>query len=246
MKQEIINRIKRKGTALAFLLYPLCAGFAFAVHPHLLDIQISHDITRKIAEFHGNELLHFGHFLMVLGVPMLIVIALHFMNQLEERRPWLGFIGGVLAVTGAIILALDKAALCMVPSAFDTLPEVIFQQLTPGIEALFAYKGWLWVLMLLPLLPVGFILQTSGILQTNLLPRWQSIAMLTGSILMANPDIDIIGLIATVFLAIGFIPYALQLWRDESTQFPSLVLAQKKRNLNHDRSKLVVAKPAKL
>jgi len=212
MEQETIQRIKRKGTALAFLLYPLCAGFAFAVHPNLLDMHIGHDITQKITEFHGNALLHFGHFLMVLGVPMLIVIALHFMDLLEERSPWLGFIGGVLAVTGAIILTIDKAALCMVPSAFDTLPEAVFQQLTTGIEALFQYKGWLWVLWLLPLLPAGFILQTSGLVRARLLPRWQSIAMLIGAILMANPDIDLIGLIATGFLAIGFIPYALQLW----------------------------------
>lgn len=220
MKQETIQRIKRKGTALAFLLYPLCAGFAFAVHPNLLDIQIGHDITRKITEFHGNNLLHFGHFLMVLGVPMLIVIALHLMGLLEKRSPWLGFIGGVLAVTGAIILALDKASLCMVPSAFDTLPEAVFQQLIPGIETMFAYKGWLWVLMLLPLLPVGFILQTAGLVRANLLPRWQSIAMLIGAILMANPDIDLIGLIATGFLAVGFFPYALQLWNGEPQTNP--------------------------
>jgi Na+/phosphate symporter len=37
--------------------------------------------------------------------------------------------------------------------------------------------------------------------------------MLIGSILMANPDIDIIGLVATIFLGIGFIPYALQMMR---------------------------------
>jgi hypothetical protein len=220
MKQETIQRIKRKGTAMAFLLYPLCAGVAFAVHPNLLDMHIGHDITHKIAEFHGNDLLHFGHFLMVLSVPMLIVIALHLMGLLEERSPWLGFIGGVLAVTGAIILALDKAALCMVPSAFDTLPEAAFQHLTPGIEALFQFKGWLWVLWLLPLLPVGFVLQTIGLERARLLPRWQSSAMLIGSVLMANPDIDIIGLIATIFLTTGFIPYAFQLWNSQQQTNP--------------------------
>lgn len=217
MKYKTIEILKQKGAALAFLLYPLCAGFAFAVHPNLISLHIGHDISLKIAEFHGNSLLHFGHFLMVLGVPMLIVIALHFMQLLEEKSPWLGFIGGVLAVTGAIILAVDKAALCLVPSAFDTLPEAVFQQLTPGIEAMFQYKGWLWMLQMLPLLPVGFILQTLGLVRANLLPRWQSLAMLMGSILMANPDIDLIGLIATVFLAIGFFPYAIHLW-NKTTQ----------------------------
>lgn len=228
MKHKTIETLKQKGAALAFLLYPLCAGFAFAVHPNLMSLHIGHDISLKIAEFHGNSLLHFGHFLMVLGVPMLIVIALHFMRLLEEKSPWLGFIGGVLAVTGAIILAVDKAALCLVPSAFDTLPETVFQQLTPGIEALFQYKGWLWILWLLPLLPLGFILQTLGLVRARLLPRWQSLAMLIGSVLMANPDIDLIGLIATVFLATGFFPYAIHLWKktNQTNRQSISVLAQ--------------------
>jgi hypothetical protein len=210
-QQKKINQIKQTGTALAFILYPLCAGLAFAVHPNLLSLSISHDVGKKIAEFHGNQLLHFGHFLMVVSVPLLIIIALHFMHLLEDHTPWLGFIGGVLAVSGAVILAVDKGALCLVPSAFDTLPEAAFQSLKPGIEAMFQYKGWLWVLWLLLLLPVGFTIQSIGLVSSNVISRWQSIPILIGAILMANPDIDIVGLVATVFLGIGLIPYAIQL-----------------------------------
>ncbi len=206
-----INRIKQWGTALAFILYPLCAGFAFAVHPNLLSLSISHDVQGKIAEFHGNKLLHFGHVLMVVAVPLLITIAIHFMNTLEKKAPWWGFIGGLLAVGGAVILAVDKGALCLAVSAFETLPEAQFQQLTPGIEALFQYRGWLWILWLLPLLPLGFIIQTIGLVRSGIISRWQSVPMLIGSVLMANPDIDIIGLVATAFLGIGFFPYALNL-----------------------------------
>lgn len=212
-ENKTITQIKRFGTALAFLLYPICAGFAFAVHPNLMSLSISLDIQAKIAEFHGNQLLHFGHFLMVVAVPLLIIIALHFMSLLERRAPWWGFVGGVLAIGGAVILAVDKGALCLVTSAFDTLPEADFVNLIPGIEAMFQYKGWLWILLLLPLLPIGFILQTIGLVCSQAIPRAQSIPMLIGSILMANPDIDIIGMIATIFLGIGFIPYALQLLR---------------------------------
>jgi hypothetical protein len=219
-----LTQIKKIGTALAFIAYPLCAGIAFAVHPNLVSVSISHDIQAKIAEFHGNQLLHFGHFLMVLAVPMLITVAIHFMNLLQTQSAWWGFIGGILAISGAVILAVDKGALCLVPSAFDTLPETDFASLTPGIQAMFQYKGWLWILWLLPILPIGFIIQTIGLVRSKAISRWQSIPMLIGSILMANPDIDLIGLVATVFLGIGFIPYALSLIQNRKS-FSSSSLA---------------------
>lgn len=206
-----IVRIKKIGTSLTFILYPLCAGTAFAVHPNLMNMEISHNIQAKIVEFHGNQLLHFGHFLMVLAVPMLITIAVHFMDLLQTRGAWWGFVGGVLAIGGAVILAIDKGALCLVPSAFDTLPETEFTHLTPGIQAMFQYKGWLWILWLLPILPLGFTVQAIGLVRSNAIPRWQSVPMLIGSILMANADIDLIGLVATVFLGVGFVPYAIYL-----------------------------------
>jgi hypothetical protein len=147
----------------------------------------------------------------------LIVIAVHFMNVSEQKAGWWGFVGGVLAVAGAVVLALDKAALCLVPSALDTLPEAEFQAMIPGIQAMFQYRGWLGLLWLLPLLPAGFIVQTIGLVRANLIPRRQSVPMLAGSILMANPDIDIIGLVATVVLGLGFIPYAVSLLRAMKT-----------------------------
>jgi len=210
----LLSTVKRRGMALAFMLYPCLAGFAFAVHPDLFSPRLGLDVQAKIVGFHGNELLHFGHVLMTVAVPLLIAIAIHFMNLLEHKSGWLGLIGGVLAVTGAVVLALDKAALCLVPSALDTLPEAQFQAMIPGIQAMFHYQGWLWLLWLLPLLPLGFILLTIGLVRSNAIPRWQAILMLVGSILMANPDIDLIGLAATVILGLGFIPYALSLMAD--------------------------------
>lgn len=213
-----LARLKQMGVGLAFLVYPILAGTAFAFHPNLFSLSISHDVNEKIAEFHGNSVLHFGHVLMLLGAPLLIVVAIHLMNVMEKKAVWWGFLGGILAVFGAVILAADKGALCLVPSAFDTLPETDFRGLAPGIAAMFQYRGWLWLLWLLPILPMGFILQTIGLVRSNLIPRWQSIPMLIGSVLMANPDVDLIGLIATIFLAIGFFPYAFQLLRSANTR----------------------------
>ncbi len=216
MRQEnSLTVTKRWALALAFMLYPLLAGTAFALHPNLLSLRISHDVASRVAEFHGNRALHFGHLLMLLAVPLLIAIALHFMERLQYgKNAWWGYIGGLMAIAGAVVLAADKAALCLVPSAFDTLPEAQFQALLPGIEAMFHYQGQLWVLWLLPLLPLGFVLQTIGLVRQPDIRRWQSVPMLLGSLLMANPDIDIIGLAASGMLALGFVPYAIGLLRE--------------------------------
>ncbi len=56
MNNMLLTTLQGYGTALAFILYPLMAGFAFAVHPNLLKPQLSHDIQSKILGFHGNKL----------------------------------------------------------------------------------------------------------------------------------------------------------------------------------------------
>jgi hypothetical protein len=103
----------------------------------------------------------------------------------------------------------------LVPSAFDTLPEAIFTQLVPGIEAIFSYKGWLVIIWLLPLLPLGFAVQGIGLFVSRRIPRWQSITIIIGALLLANPDIDIISLIGSIILTIGMFPLGLQIIRNK-------------------------------
>lgn len=214
MKNENLETVKRIGTGFAFILAPLFFGIAFAAHPNLLSLEIGGEVSTKVAEFHGNSFIHFGHFMMLLSVPLLIVIATRFMGMLTGRSAWLGFIGGVLAVFGAVILAVDKTALCLVMSAFDTLPEAQYVQLLPGIEALFNFEGYLAILYLLALLPIGFLMQGIGLYLERSVPRWQSAALIVASlglVVAAAVDIDLFGLVATLFLAISVIPLGVQL-----------------------------------
>ena len=188
--------------------------FAFAIHPNLFSLAIVTDVNERIADFHGNQLMHFGHAMMLLTVPLLIVAALKLMNMLPARGAWLGFIGGVMAVFGAVMLAVDKTALCLVPSAFDTLPEAQFGQMLPGLEAMFSFKGWLVLLYLLPLLPLGFMIQGIGLYMGHVIARWQSVSLIVAMVLLgasAAVDIDLFGLIASVILALSMIPLGLQL-----------------------------------
>lgn len=213
MKNQSLETVERVGTGLAFILYPVFSGVAFAAHPNLLSLEIGGEVSAKVEEFHGNPFMHFGHFVMLMGVPLLIVISLKLMDILKDRSPWLGFVGCVMAVFGAVVLAVDKTALCLVMSAFDTLPEAEYSQLLPGIEALFGFEGYLAILYLLPLLPLGFLIQGVGLYRSRAIPRWQSAALIVAMLglgVSAAMDIDLFGLVATAILAVGFVPLGFQ------------------------------------
>ena len=81
MNDERLKSVKRAGTGLAFIVFPLIFIFAFAVHPNLFSLEIVTDVSTRIGEFHGNRLMHLGHALMLLTVPLLIVASLKFMDM---------------------------------------------------------------------------------------------------------------------------------------------------------------------
>ena len=62
-----------------------------------------------------------------------MVVALHLMQLLDlGNAAWAGFVGGTLAVVGALMLAADKGALCLTMSALETVPEGDFAGMIPG------------------------------------------------------------------------------------------------------------------
>lgn len=207
-----LDATKRIGIGLSFIIFPSIFIFAFAGHPDLLN---PHFLSPEelIHRAHNSALLHFGHALVTLCTGLLVVVALHFMNlQKNKSTAWLGFTGGVLAIFGALMLAADKGALCLTMSALDTLPEHEFEIMMPGLLALFAKKGWLVLIWGLLLLPIGFVIQTIGLLKSRALPTWQSLLFLIGVLFIGTPDgVEIINLSASILIAIAFIPYGLKM-----------------------------------
>jgi hypothetical protein len=208
----LLNQIQQIGVGLAFIIFPILFVFAFAVHPGLFKPRLlsPEEIIRRA---HKNGLLQFGHVLVTLSTTLLIVVAVQIMKLLD-RGPgaWLGFIGAAIAILGAIILAADKGALCLTMSAFDTLPEKVFAQIMPGVMAMFTKQGWLVLLWGIVCLPIGFAIQTIGLLKTNILPGWQSLLFLIGVLLVSIPDgLEIINLSASILMAIAFVPYGIQI-----------------------------------
>lgn len=207
-----LSRFKRIGTGLAFIVFPLVFVFAFAGHSGLLS---PHFLVPEelIVRARGDAMLQFGHALVTLNTGLLVVAAIHFMRLLEgTSSAWFGFIGAVLAVLGALMLAADKGALCLTMSALDTLSDEEFTQMMPGLVAMFAKRGWLILLWGIMLLPVGFAIQAIGLLRSRVVPLWQSASLLVGVLFVATPDgVEIVNLTASILLAVAFIPYGIRI-----------------------------------
>lgn len=211
-----IDSIKRIGTGLSFIIFPLIFIFAFAGHPNLLNPHFLGP-AELIQRAHNNLLLHFGHALVTLCTGLLVVVAIHFMNLLKNTsNEWLGFIGGLIAILGALMLAADKGALCLTMSALDTIPEDDFVKMMPGLLSIFGKGGWLVLIWGLIFLPIGFIIQAVGLLKSKRLTTWQSILFLIGVLFIGTPDgVEIINLTAAILMAIALIPYGVNLIRNK-------------------------------
>lgn len=204
--------VKRIGTGLCFIAVPIILILGFGAHPNLADLEPpGSDVEKWVREFHNNEMWRLAHIAVLWATIPITVIFLAWMRLLENKAPVLSFVAGALGIVGSFMLAADKGALALVPTAFDTLPEEQFRQMLPGLQAMIAYKGYLWMARLYLLLPAGFVLMGIALAWTRAVPRWQGVAVALGGLLLFNPDIDLISLGASVVLALGLIPMGLQI-----------------------------------
>ena len=214
-QDESLRRMERRGTGLCFIVFPAVWVFAFAAHPTLLNPQWLLGPEALIRRAHGDGLLQFAHALVTLNTALLVPIALHFKKRLEgTSAARTGLVGATLAIVGACLLAADKGALCLTMSALDTLPEQGFEQMMPGLVAIFSFKGWMGLVWGLVLMPIGVVIQTFGMWATRVLPGWQVGLLLVGVAFVGFPDgAEIINLVAAVLMAGAMIPYGAKLIR---------------------------------
>lgn len=200
-----------KASGISAIVFPFLFIFAFATHPNLLKpkfVKNEDDIMKRVRK---NKLMHIGHVLMIFSVPLLILTAvkLSFLTQ-AGALPGLGFVGGIVAILGAISLAVDKGSLCLVVSAFDTLPDNEFAQLKPGFKTMSQKASWLKLVWGIVLLPLGFIILAIANLGGLTLPSWQCFCLIIGSVLLFTPDgFEIINLGASIILLAGLLPMGL-------------------------------------
>jgi hypothetical protein len=214
MTNRNIEHFKRIGTGIAFVLVPIILIFGFASHSNLADLEPPGNVETWVGEFHGNVQWRIAHIAVMWATLPITVIFLHWMRALQDKMPVWSFLAGLLGIVGCFMLAADKGALGLVPTAFDTLPEEQFRRLLPGLQAMIQYKGQMWMARLYALIPVSFILMGIALIRTKIVPRWQGAAIVLGALMLLNPDIDLISLIASVVLAIGLVPMGFALIRN--------------------------------
>ena len=210
MKTISIQKIRQKSYALSIILYPLLLFTGFIMHPNLLALEPLFTVEQLIDRFHNNPPYHIGHLIVTFTVPVLIIYFIGTMNLLQGKGKAYGFWGGVIGVFGAFILAVDKGALCLVLSAFDTLPEQDFQVLAPYLEVLVQKKGLLFIVWLIFALMLGGIIQVVGLLKENIISKWQGAFIIVGLIMLINPDIELISSIGSGLMCIAYMPWGIK------------------------------------
>jgi hypothetical protein len=207
---SMLEAVKRHGEGLAIVLMPLLFVFAFAVHPGLLHPQMLTP-EQVVLRARDNQLLAFGHVLVLFDAALIIVVALHFMKVLEKTRgAWLGFIGAVASVLGAIALGAEKGAESLTMTALFGMPNSVFAGVFPGLVAIFSHRGWMGLVWGVVLIAVGLVLQAIGLLMTDAIPRWEA-ALLFAVCFLGWPDgREIINLTAAVLLSVALVPYGLR------------------------------------
>jgi len=201
-----IEEIKMKGFAISLIAFPGMLLAGFLMHPNILKFEALQTVEQLVGRFHNQPIYHIGHLIVMFSVPVIMIALVSFMNVLQGKGKQLGFWGGIIGLFGAFILAVDKGALCLVLSAFDTLPEEQFQKFVPFLSVIVNKAGMLWVVWLLPLLPLGASLQALGLLREKFISKWQTACIITGPLLLNNPDIEFISSIGALTMCAGYIP----------------------------------------
>ncbi len=206
-----IESFKTKSFAISVIAFPIMLLTGFLMHSNLLKLEPLQTVEQLVGRFHNQSMFHIGHLIVMFAVPVIMIALISFMSVLQGKGKRLGFWGGIIGLFGAFILAVDKGALCLVLSAFDTLPEAQFQEFVPFLSVIVNKEGMLWVVWLLPLLPVGAAIQALGLFKEKFISKWQTVCIISGLLLLNNPDIELISSIGALLMCAGYIPWGVRI-----------------------------------
>lgn len=202
-------------SGVSILTFPILMLIGFLLHPDIMSLEQVRTPEQLANTFHNNTMWHIGHLIVALAIPFIILSIMHFMNLLKEEGLRYGIIGGIVAIFGAVALALDKGSLCLILSGFDTLPEAEFVGLIPYLQVFIDKPGLLVINWLLILIPLGVSFQTIGLVKEKHVKHWQGVLIIVGLLLLINPDIEIISVVGTVLMIIGIYPLGIKTLKHE-------------------------------
>ncbi len=104
-----------------------------------------------------------------------------------------------MVFVGSLMLLGNKSAFCLTISGFDLLNDQQLYQIIPALNVLLKKEGMMFILWLLPLLPIGYVLVGISLFKSNHVPKWQSVLIITGSLMLANPEIEVVNFLLHFF-----------------------------------------------
>ena len=144
----------------------------------------------------------------------MIVVAVD-LGRLVTRQGagWAGLVGTLPGGAGhRRARGPDKGALCLTMSALDGLSDDEFTAARPALSAIYAKKGWLWLLWGILLIPVGFAVLAIAALLTSAIWPWVAVLLLVGVLLIGFPDgAGIVNLGAAVIMSAGLVPFGVSM-----------------------------------
>ncbi len=207
----------RTVAGIATIVFPGLLLAGFALHPHLLSPRLTQTVDDLVGKFRGQPVFHLGHLLVFLAVPLIIITFCYTREVLQARGRVLGLAGAVIGIFGAVVLAGDKGALCIVLSAFDTLPQAEFDAIRPALQSILERRGLLVIFWALPLLPLGAILQMAGLVRAGLVPTWGGAVGIVGLLLLNNPDLDLVSTVGALCMCIAYVPLGINMLKSRVT-----------------------------
>jgi hypothetical protein len=191
---------------IATIAFPVLLLTGFVLHPHLLFPHFTVTAEDLIAKFRHETAFHVGHLIVFAAVPFIILSVSYVATISKAAGRAYGVVGGMVAIVGAVILAGDKGALCIVLSAFDTLSDVDFAAIRPALQAIVERRGLLMIFSALPLLPIGAVIQMLGMMKEGMVSRMNGVVAIVGLALLNNPDIDIVSSVGAFLMCLTYVP----------------------------------------
>jgi hypothetical protein len=181
MESASTESIKRLVKGASMTLAPLLLGVGFAIHPP--QSTSGAEQLRIIAATSGRWDL--AHVIILVSLVLFIPAVLGVMDFMQRRGAWFGLIGGAFVAIGVVFFAAWVGAEGFASSTLASLPADQQAALAPAMHAIIDGKGALAFVDTTSVLLIGGLLVLAiGLFVARAVPRWMSVAMAVGVLLL--------------------------------------------------------------
>jgi len=201
MESASTESVKRVGIGVSMILAWLLFALGFAIHPP--QSTSGAEQLRVIVATSGRWDL--AHVLILVSLVLFIPVVVGVMGFLQQRGAWLGLIGGAFVAIGVVFFAAWVGAEGFVSSALASLPANEQAALAPAMHAIIVPRSALsFVETTSFLLIAGWLALAIGLFAARTVPRWMSVAMGVGALLLIGSVLAIqFGVVGAAALAVG-------------------------------------------